>query len=105
MVAAEQRVGEERPLDLLAPNRPEDSRGRDALVNVEADGVDVEARVLRLAGPDELGVLVRVIRVGHLAGRGSILRGKSGLRDVRAARLRMPVISDPVLVNWGRNRG
>src|SRR5450759_3964857 len=60
LVDAELRVGEERPLDLLSPDRPEDRRGRHALVDVEADGVDVEAGVLRLAGPDQLGILVGI---------------------------------------------
>src|SRR5450759_3818190 len=113
MVAAEQRVGEERPLDLLAPNRPEDSRGRDALVNVEADGVDVEARVLRLAGPDELGVLMGIERreialavlETALLDHRAILGRDTGLRNVRPGRVRMPVVADAVLVDWGGHRG
>jgi hypothetical protein len=55
LVEAELRVGEKGPLDLLAPDCPEDRRGRHALVDVEADGVDVEAGVLGLARPASWG--------------------------------------------------
>ena len=103
LVEAELRVGEERPLDLLAPHGPEDRGGRHALVDVEADGVDVEAGVLGLAGPDQLGVQVGVVGVGHPLRDRAILRRDARFGDVGPRRVGVAVVADAVLVD-GRGR-
>jgi len=41
----------------------------DALVDVQADGVDIEVGVLRLARPDQLWIEVRIEGVRHLGRR------------------------------------
>ena len=88
-----------RPLDLLAADGAQDRGGGHALVDVEAHGVYVEARVLGLAGPDELRVHVRVVRVRHALRDRAALRGDPRLRDVGPVRVQVAVVADAAFID------
>jgi hypothetical protein len=65
---------------------------------MQADRVDVEARVLGLASPHQLRVEVRVVGVGHAVRRRPVLGREACLRDIRPSRVGVAVIADLVLI-------